>query len=67
MTTEREVYLAANQLIKQHGRDASILAAMHADRMHEKGDYAGKRLWLRVIDAIKVLERQAPVEGERVQ
>jgi len=36
-----DIYRAANLLVKQHGPDAPIHAAMRADAMLEKGDLDG--------------------------
>lgn len=44
MVTDRDVLMAANLLIRQHGAGASIFAAMNADRLPDKGDLAGKLL-----------------------
>ena len=57
MVTMRNVYMAANLLIQQHGQDASIFAAMNADSLADRGDLAGKTLWMRVLSAIKELRR----------
>jgi hypothetical protein len=62
----RNVYMAANLLIQQHGQDASIFAAMNADSLADRGDLAGKALWVRVLNAIKELQADAPPPGVRV-
>lgn len=53
---DRDVWAAATVYIRQHGEDASVHAAMMADQFADKGDDAGKRLWLKIIDAIKWLQ-----------
>lgn len=53
---DRDVWAAATIYIRQHGEDASVHAAMMADQFADKGDHAGKRLWLKIIDAIKWLQ-----------
>ena len=42
-------------LVKRHGQDATIHAAMQADAMLEKGDLDGKRAWMRIIKAVEEL------------
>jgi hypothetical protein len=66
MATQRNVYMAANLLIQQHGDEAAIFAAMNADSLSERGDMAGRSLWMRVIEAIKELQADAPARGVRV-
>ncbi len=41
MTSDLDIYQSANLLVKQHGPDAPIHAAMRADAMLEKGDLDG--------------------------
>ena len=67
MITSREVYSAANLLIKQYGTDAAAFAARSSDHLALKGDRTGAVVWLRVSRAVKTLERQAPATGEMVQ
>ena len=38
MTSDLDIYRSAQALIKRHGEDAPIHAAMRADAMLEKGD-----------------------------
>ena len=60
MPDEIDIYRSANLLIKQHGDDAAIFAAMQADSCLEKGDLEGKRTWLKVIEGIKELQDTTP-------
>ncbi len=60
MTYDLDIYRSAKLLIDQHGEDAAIHAAMQADACSEKGDLEGKAVWLRVIKAIKELQRTRP-------
>ena len=53
---ERDIWAAANLLIKQHGDDAEIHAAMRADAMLEQGDVAGQTVWMRIKRAIRQLQ-----------
>jgi len=47
-----DIYRAANLLVKQHGPDAPIHAAMRADAMLEKGDLDGYAVWKRILWAV---------------
>ena len=40
-----DIYRSANALVKQHGQDAPIHAAMRADAMLEAGDLDGYVVW----------------------
>ena len=60
MVDEIDIYRSANLLIKQHGEDAAIFAAMQADACLEKGDLDGKVVWLTVIRAIEELLNASP-------
>ena len=43
MTTDLDIYRSANVLVKQHGEDAPLEAAMRADAMFEAGGLDGSR------------------------
>ena len=60
MPEEIDIYRSAHLLIEQHGDDASIHAAQHADKCLEAGDLDGKAVWMGVIRAIKELLDQQP-------
>ncbi len=55
MTSDIDIYRTANVLIREHGEDASIQAAMRADAMLEKGDLQGCAVWKRVLRAVEEL------------
>ena len=65
MTSDLDIYRAANELIKQHGDKAPIHAAMRADEMLEAGAMEGKAVWLRIAKAIGELLAKEPPEGTR--
>jgi hypothetical protein len=44
MTSDLDIWRAANLLIKRHGEDAVIVAAQRADELLAKGDVEGERL-----------------------
>ena len=54
---DRKSDRAANLLIKQHGQDAPIHAAIHADAMLEKGDLDGYAVFKRVVKATAAVGR----------
>ncbi len=51
MTSDIDIYRAANELIKQHGEDAPIHAAMRADELMETSDMDGRAVGLRLVKA----------------
>jgi len=55
------IYRAANRLIERYGADAVIEAARMIDRMLDRGDPEGQRVWQRIKSAIEAL--QAPANG----
>ena len=66
MTSDLDIYRSANELIKQHGEDAPILAAMRADELMETGDMDGRAVWLRIVKAIEELQSQERPEDAEV-
>ena len=66
MPTPRDIYRTANLMIKQHGEEASIHAAMKADEMLAQGNLDGKAIWLGVIKAIEELQSEERPEGVEV-
>ncbi len=57
MTSDLDIFRSANLLIKQHGQDAPIHAAMRADAMLDKGDLDGAAAWKRILRAVEELQR----------
>ncbi len=54
VTSDLDIYRTANALINQHGdMDAEMHAAMRADELLEAGDMDGRRVWLRVLEAVR--------------
>ena len=66
MTSNIDIYQTANELIKQHGDDAPIHAAMRADELLEAGDLNGQAVWERVVGAVEELLSKEPTEGAKV-
>ncbi len=64
MIPDLDIYRSAQMLVKRHGQDAPIHAAMRADAMLEKGDLGGYAVWKRVLKAVEELQGTKP--GARV-
>ena len=60
MIPDRDIWRAANLLIREHGAEAEIVAARRADEMLERGDYEGRVVWLRIRRAVAKMQ-SAPV------
>jgi hypothetical protein len=55
MVPELDVYRTAQLLVRNHGADAPIRAAMQHDALLDRGDPDGAGVWKRVLAAIDVL------------
>ncbi len=66
MTSDIDIFRSANLLIKRHGEDAPIHAAMRADELLDKGDLDGAAVWRRVLRAVEELQGTEPKPGEAV-
>ncbi len=66
MVSDLDIYRTAQVLVKQHGQDAPIHAAMRAGELLEAGDLDGYAVWKRVLRAVEELQRATLTEGERV-
>ena len=65
MTSDLDIYRSANELIKQHGEDAPIHAAMRADELMETGDMEGAAVWIRIVKAVEeLLLKERPKDAE---
>ncbi len=64
MIPDRDIWRSANLLVKRHGEDAPIHAAMRADAMLEAGDLEGCAVWRRILRAVEELQGATP--GARV-
>ncbi len=67
MTSGLDIFRSANLLVKQHGADASIQAAMKADAILDKGDLDGYAAWKRIIKAVEELLSKERPAGMTVQ
>ena len=63
MTSDLDIYRTANTLIKKHGDEAPIHAAMRADEMLEAGDLDGLAVWKRVLKAVDELLNEDIPDG----
>ena len=52
MIPDRDIWRAANLLIREHKAEAEIVATRRADEMLERGDRDGQLVWLRIRRAI---------------
>ena len=66
MVPDLDIYRSANLLMKHHGQDAPIHAAMRADAMLDKGDLDGYAVWKRILRAVEELQRVEPGPGAQV-
>ncbi len=66
MIPDLDIHRTANLLVKRHGDDAPIEAAMRADAMLDKGDLEGYAVWKRILRAVGELQGTEPKSGEAV-
>ena len=66
MIPDLDIFRSAQVLVKQHGQDAPIHAALEADAMLEAGDLGGYAVWKRIIKAVEELQGTEPKPGEAV-
>ncbi len=59
-----DIYRSARVIVKRHGEDAAIEAAMRADAMLENGDLRGYAVWRGILKAVEELQRTEQVAGE---
>ncbi len=60
MTSDIDLWRAAELLVDRYGDGAAIEAAKRADDMLEQGDMEGKAVWLRILEAVKELQNTVP-------
>ena len=56
MIAEWELWACADEMIRRHGADAAIEAAMKADELLEAGEIEGSRIWRLIMHRISELE-----------
>lgn len=57
---------SAQVLVKRHGEDTPIEAAIRADAMLDMGDLEGYAAWRRILEAAEELQGTEPKSGEAV-
>ena len=58
MIPDLDIYRAAQVLVKRHGEDTPVEAAMRADAMLEKGDLDGYAVWRRIVKEVERFQRE---------
>ncbi len=67
MIPDLDIFRSAQVLVKRHGQDAPIHAAMRADAILETGDLDGYAVWKRIVKAVgELLSKERP-DGATVQ
>ena len=56
MTSDLDIWRAADLMIRRHGANAELDAANRADLMLDRGDDDGRLLWMRIRRAIEELQ-----------
>lgn len=54
--SDKEIWIAANQMIQSHKAEAEVKAQLRAKQMQVVGDMDGRRIWLQVVAVIKMLQ-----------
>ena len=67
MVEDLDIYRTASILVKQHGENAPIEAAMRADQMLDSGDLGGHAVWRWIVKAVGELLEQKPPRGALIQ
>ncbi len=62
-----DLWRAANVMVKRYGNGATIEAAIRADEFLDQGNFDGKQVWVRIMQAIEALQRERPGDGEATQ
>ena len=60
MASDLDIYISAQVLIREHGRDARAYAMGRVEDLLMEGSPDGSRLMLRVAAAVRDLERREP-------
>lgn len=61
--SELDIYRCAKTLTDQHGDNAAIYAAKRIDALEGEADFEGRRIWVRILAAIDVLQGRAAAQG----
>ena len=60
MIPEIDIWRVANLMLTRYGEEAMLEAAGRAHELAEDGDRAGAATWLRITNAIALLENATP-------
>ena len=66
MIPDLNTYRSASVLVKHHGPNAPIEAAMRADKLLDKGYLDGYAVWKRILRAVGELDRTEMELGSRM-
>ncbi len=66
MTPDLDIWRSTALLVKHHGQDAPIHAAIRADELLEAGDLDGYAVWKRILRTVEELQRREAAEGEGI-
>ena len=66
MTSDLDIWRAAQATIQAHGESAALHAAQRADELLAAGDMDGRAVWHRIERAIDELRKSAPGDDEGV-
>ncbi|MCH8998706.1 MAG: hypothetical protein IID48_10690 [Proteobacteria bacterium] len=66
MTYNADIHRYANDLVKEHGEDAPIHAAMRAHTLLDQGDRSGYALWRRIGSMSNVILSKTAMTDGRV-
>ncbi len=67
MIPDIDIFRIAHLLVKRHGQDAPVEAAIRADAMLDKGDLDGYAAWKRIVKAGEELLSKERPAGVTVQ
>ena len=56
MISDIDIYRSAQVMIRQHGDRAAHEAALKAEALMKAGDTTGVATWLRIVEAVRVLQ-----------
>jgi hypothetical protein len=60
MIAEKDIWQAANLMIRRYGEDAAAEAERRADQLRREGELAGSLTWQRILTAIGKLQQMTP-------
>lgn len=66
MSDERDIWATASMLLRDHGKDASVIAGQRQDASMTEGNLQGHLIWRLIGRAIDELQRCKPNVGEGV-